>query len=210
MSSRPFIKLTAFASFLLLLSLLSLPIYPSAAYQVTRYLFPIESSSQCTVKFARFHHDYAATDIITKKGCKFLSPVSGVIDEVSRKDTWSGRENLGETRGGKFVSVIGEDGVRYYGSHLQRVAAGIKSGVRVEVGRELGEIGTSGSARGTAPHLHFGISWPTEPNIWWVRRGVVLPYSYLNAWRVGEDLSPAKAVRKAERKFGTLPPEPKR
>jgi hypothetical protein len=27
----------------------------------------------------RAHHDYAATDILTKAGCKFVAPIDGVV-----------------------------------------------------------------------------------------------------------------------------------
>ncbi len=173
------------------------------------YIFPV---ADCAVNYARAHHDYAATDILAKKGCKFVSPVNGVVDEVNRKDKWSGKTNLGIDRGGLYVSVIGEDGVRYYGSHLTSVAADIQPGVAVTAGQLLGKIGSTGSARGTAPHLHFGISWPTptEPNVWWVRRGVVLPWKYLDAWKSGKDLSPVKAVAAALKKNGEIPPLPKK
>lgn len=168
--------------------------------------------ADCAVNYARAHHDYAATDILTKKGCKFVSPVNGVVDEVNRKDNWKGKTNLGIDRGGLYVSVIGDDGVRYYGSHLISVAADIQPGVEVTAGQLLGKIGSSGSARGTAPHLHFGISWPTptQANVWWVRRGVVLPYKYLDAWKSGKDLSPAKAVSADLKKIGEIPPLPKK
>ena len=173
------------------------------------YIFPV---ADCAVNYARAHHDYAATDILAKKGCKFVSPVNGVVDEVNRKDKWSGKTNLGIDRGGLYVSVIGEDGVRYYGSHLTSVAADIQPGVAVTAGQLLGKIGSTGSARGTAPHLHFGISWPTptEPNVWWVRRGVVLPWKYLDAWKSGKDLSPVKAVAAALKKNGEIPKPPKK
>jgi murein DD-endopeptidase MepM/ murein hydrolase activator NlpD len=173
------------------------------------YVFPV---ADCVVNYARAHHDYAATDILAKKGCKFVSPVNGVIDEVNRKDIWSGKTNLGIDRGGLYVSVIGEDGVRYYGSHLISVAADIQPGVSVTAGQLLGKIGSTGSARGTAPHLHFGISWPTpsQPNVWWVRRGVVLPWKYLDAWKSGKDLSPVKAVGTALAKNGEIPKLPKK
>ena len=173
------------------------------------YIFPV---ADCAVNYARAHHDYAATDILAKKGCKFVSPVNGVIDEVNRVDTWSGKTNLGIDRGGLYVSVIGEDGVRYYGSHLTSVVASIQPGLTVKAGQILGKVGSTGSARGTAPHLHFGISWPTpsEPNVWWVRRGVVLPWKYLDAWKAGRDLSPAKAVAAALAKNGEIPPLPKK
>jgi murein DD-endopeptidase MepM/ murein hydrolase activator NlpD len=173
------------------------------------YVFPV---ANCEVNYARAHHDYAATDILAKKGCAFVSPVNGVIDEVNRTDTWSGKTNLGIDRGGLYVSVIGEDGVRYYGSHLSSVNASIQPGLIVKAGRPLGKIGSTGSARGTAPHLHFGISWPTpsETNVWWVRRGWVLPWKYLDAWKNGKDLSPVKAVNAALLKNGEIPPLPKK
>jgi len=162
--------------------------------------FPIEQSAKCLVKFARFHHDYPATDIITKKGCAFLSPIDGVVDEVSRKDRWSGKSNRGQDRGGLFVSIIGVDGVRYYGSHLMEVANGIESGINVTAGQELGKVGTSGSARGTAPHLHFGLSWPTGPGDWKIRRGALPPYKYLKSWQEGGSLSPVGAIEKRKKK----------
>ena len=173
------------------------------------YIFPV---ADCAVNYARAHHDYAATDILAKKGCKFVSPVNGVIDEVNRTDLWSGKTNLGIDRGGLYVSIIGEDGVRYYGSHLTSIVSSIQPGVVVKAGQLLGKVGATGSARGTSPHLHFGISWPTpsQPNVWWVRRGVVLPWKYLDAWKSGKDLSPVKAVAAALKKNGEIPPLPKK
>ena len=179
------------------------------AQAVPIYIFPV---ADCAVDYARAHHDYAATDILAKKGCKFVSPVNGVIDEVNRTDLWSGKNNLGIDRGGLYVSIIGEDGVRYYGSHLTSIVSSIQPGIVVKAGQLLGKVGATGSARGTSPHLHFGISWPTpsQPNVWWVRRGVVLPWKYLNAWKSGKDLSPAKAVAAALKKNGEIPKLPKK
>jgi hypothetical protein len=37
-----------------------------------------------------------------------------------------------------------------------------------------------------------------------------LPWKYLDAWKAGKDLSPVKAVEAAKKKFGELPPEPKK
>ena len=172
------------------------------------YTFPVAG---CTVTYGKYHHDYPATDIQAKKGCAFVSPVAGVIDEVALVDKWSGKTNLGPDRGGLSISIIGNDGVRYYGSHLSKIEAAIVPGYKVATGEKLGEIGSSGSARGTAPHLHFGISYPTEKGIWWVKRGVGLetkgktsPWKYLQAWQVGKDLKP-KVVTPA-----TIPAEPKK
>jgi murein DD-endopeptidase MepM/ murein hydrolase activator NlpD len=177
----------------------------SSASAAPVYLFPV---SGCEANYARAHHDYAATDILTKAGCKFIAPIDGVVDEVNRVDTWKSPPNLGITRGGLSVSIIGVDGVRYYGSHLRSIPASIQPGVSVKAGRILGSIGSTGSARGTAPHLHFGISWPTPADIWWVRRGEVLPWKYLDAWKKGKDLSPVKEVLARKAKRGEIPPEP--
>ena len=191
----------------ILVSILIVGITPAVAAPV--YVFPVP---ECKVNYARAHHDYPATDILAKQGCKFVSPIDGVVDEVSRTDVWSGKTNLGIERGGLYVSVIGTDGVRYYGSHLRTVVRSIQPGISVKAGQILGTIGSTGSARGTSPHLHFGISWPTptQPNVWWVRRGAVLPWKYLEAWNKGQDLSPAKAVAKQLAKVGEIPPEPKK
>lgn len=170
------------------------------------YVFPV---ADCTVNYAHAHHDYAATDILAKKGCKFVAPINGVVDEVNRTDLWSGKTNLGIDRGGLYVSIIGDDGVRYYGSHLRTIPASIQPGVLVLAGRLLGTVGTTGSARGTASHLHFGISWPTPADTWWVRRGEVLPWKYLDAWKKGKDLSPVKEVNARKLKVGEIPPVPK-
>ena len=171
------------------------------------YTFPIAG---CSVKYGKYHHDYPATDIDAKKGCVFVAPIAGVIDEVNAVDKWSGKTNLGADRGGLSISLIGDDGNRYYGSHLSKIEVNIIPGLRVATGEKLGEIGSSGSARGTKPHLHFGISYPTEKGVWWVRRGVGLekgktsPWKYLQAWQVGKDLKPKVVIP------AVIPAEPKK
>ena len=189
----------------LLLAIFATTISPAQAAPI--YTFPV---ANCAVNYARAHHDYAATDILAKAGCKFVAPINGIVDEVNRIDTWRSPPNLGITRGGLSVSIIGEDGVRYYGSHLRSIPENIQPGVAVLAGDVLGAIGSTGSARGTAPQLHFGISWPTPPDTWWVRRGEVLPWKYLDAWKKGKDLSPAKAVAARKAKVGEIPPVPKK
>ena len=170
------------------------------------YTFPIAG---CTVKYGKYHHDYPATDIDAKKGCAFVAPIAGVVDEVNTVDKWSGKTNKGADRGGLSISIIGDDGNRYYGSHLSKIEANIVPGYKVATGEKLGEIGSSGSAKGTKPHLHFGISYPTEKGVWWIRRGVGLekgktsPWKYLQAWQVGKDLKPKVVIP------AVIPAEPK-
>jgi peptidoglycan LD-endopeptidase LytH len=164
------------------------------------YRFPVAG---CRARYGRGHHDYPAADLFAGRGCAFVAPVGGRVDEVARVDRWTPASDRGADRGGRSVSLVGADGVRYYGSHLETVAPGVAPGARVAAGQLLGRIGDSGSARGTGTHLHFGISWPTRPGIWWVRRGVVPPARYLDSWRDGGDLSPAGAVRAARAAAGT-------
>ena len=104
-------------------------------------------------------------------------------------DMYTLREHFGRLEG-LTVAIVGDDGVRYYGSHLSAVDPGVRVGDRVTAGRQLGLSGDSGNAAGIDPHLHFGISRPTTPEDWMVRRGEVNPYPYLQAWERGENLTP--------------------
>jgi len=179
--------------------LLALPAAPAAA-ATPAHVFPLACAHH--VHYGHIHHDYPATDMFAPAGCRFDSPVDGVVDEVSTMDRWTSRTNRGTDRGGRSVSIVGSDGVRYYGSPLSAVAAGITPGVHVHTGELLGKVGRSGDARGGPSQLHFGISWPTEHGVWWVRRGEVYPWPYLDAWRAGRDKSPAKAVAAKHAKVG--------
>jgi hypothetical protein len=175
-----------------------------AATTPVRYRFPVAG---CRTDYGRSHHDYPATDVFAARGCAFVAPVDGRVDEVARSDRWSPASDRGADRGGRSVSLVGVDGVRYYGSHLESGAAGGGPGPRGRAGPLLGRVGNSGSARPTPVHLHLGISWPTRPGVWWVRRGVVYPWRYLDSWRAGGDLSPARAVRAALAEAGReVPP----
>lgn len=153
------------------------------------YVFPLGPPS--VGDYGRGHHDYPATDIFTAVGTPFVAVTSGTVDAVSTVDRWGPADNDPALRGGLFVSIVGDDGVRYYGSHLSAVEEGISPGVRVASGQALGRTGRSGNARNTPPHLHFGVSRPTEPDDWEVRRGQLDPYPFLEAWRSGDgDVAP--------------------
>lgn len=136
------------------------------------------------------HANYRAADIFATTNCgtPLLSPVDGVIDEVQH-DAYDRATDDPALRGGNAVSIIGDDGVRYYLAHFETFEPTTVTDARVEVGALLGTMGTTG--RSGACHLHFGLSLPCpDHGDWWIRRGVIWPDRYLDAWKSGENLSP--------------------
>jgi murein DD-endopeptidase MepM/ murein hydrolase activator NlpD len=138
------------------------------------------------------HHDYPATDIFVGCGAEIVAPVSGVLLEVRRVDGYDEAVDNPATRGGMSISILGDDGVRYYLAHFDSIDGGWEPGVPVVAGARLGAMGRTG--RAGACHLHFAISPPCPGIEWSVRRGVVWPYPYLDAWRDGEQRSPVDEV----------------
>jgi peptidoglycan LD-endopeptidase LytH len=176
------------------------PVRTSAPVALS-YRFPVAGRAT----YGRSHHDYPAADMFARCGSAFVAPVDGTIEHVSSTDRWRASTNRGPDRGGLSVSVLGRDGVRYYGSHLRAVRPGVKVGLNVPAGTVLGEVGQTGSAEGTGCHLHFGIS-PACPALhgadWWSRRGAIPPAPFLDAWRRGERRSPVAAVATWQHEHG--------
>ncbi len=152
-----------------------------------KYVFPF---SRVAVSYVRDHLNYPATDV---EGCyaKVLAPTAGTITHTRRKDKWVEEIDDPGTRGGLTITLVGDDTVRYFFSHLGRVKVTI--GQRVEPGDWIGVVGSSGNARITRCHVHFGMSriCPlAEINL---LQGELWPWKYLDAWRQGTELSPRKA-----------------
>ena len=84
---------------------------------------------------------HRGNDIFTPRGSPVVAPVPGVAYPSSNR------------LGGQVVFLDGDDGHRYYLAHLDSYG---QSG-RVSKGATLGSVGSTGNARGTAPHLHFEI-----------------------------------------------------
>lgn len=84
-------------------------------------------------------------DIFARRGTPVVSSTEGIIMEV-------GLNRLG----GQVVWVLGPGGQRHYYAHLERYAD-VEAGMRIEAGRVLGYVGTTGNAKGTPPHLHYGV-----------------------------------------------------
>jgi murein DD-endopeptidase MepM/ murein hydrolase activator NlpD len=169
----------------------------STVTKAVTYAFPVIGKNG----YGHTHHDYPATDIITNCGNKVVAATSGVILDTTTVDRWKRSVNAGATRGGLSVSILGDDGVRYYGSHMSVVDAKIKPGVRVTTGQTLGKTGDTGDA--SACHLHFGISPPcAKVGDWYNQRGAIYPWPYLDAWKKHINKSPVSAVAAYQAKHG--------
>ena len=153
-----------------------------------RYVFPFVGRA---ISYGPSHHDYPATDVFGC-GATVVAPTAGLVERVRTVDLWNPMVNSGSTRGGKYVEMIGDDGVRYYFAHLASVAVPLQR--RVAAGDALGVMGQTGDARASVCHTHVGISWPCPGAEWQVRRGEIWPAPYLNAWRAGELTSPIAEV----------------
>jgi murein DD-endopeptidase MepM/ murein hydrolase activator NlpD len=85
-------------------------------------------------------------DLFARRGTPVYSATAGYVVRI------------GETRlGGRTVSVMGAGWRLYYYAHLDAYAPGLAVGEAVTADTLLGYVGTSGNARGTPPHLHFGV-----------------------------------------------------
>lgn len=161
-----------------------------ATTAVPKYVFPF---SRVPVNYIRDHLHYPATDV---EGCyaKVLAPTAGIIIHTRRKDTWvEGIDDPG-TRGGLTITLVGDDTVRYFFSHLGRIK--VRVGQRVGPGDWIGVVGSSGNARITRCHTHFGMSRICPLAEIYLLQGEVWPWKYLDAWRQGIELSPRKAKNK--------------
>lgn len=101
---------------------------------------------------------HEGVDIFARRNTPIRSTTPGMVLNV-------GPNSLG----GRTVMVLGPGGQRHYYAHLERYAD-IGRGDWVKVGTVLGYVGDSGNAKGTPPHLHYGI---------YTAQGAINPYPLL-------------------------------
>ena len=171
----------------------STTVAPAPSTGTTSYGMPVADGAHAG--YSHEHHDYPASDVFVPASCgaSIIAPANGVVLEARRIDGWTQAVDNPATRGGKSVAILGDDGVRYYFAHFDALDAAIEPGARVGIGQTLGLMGRTG--RAGACHVHFGISPPCPGKEWSVRRGVIFPWRYLDAWRRGEELSPVAEVQ---------------
>ena len=84
-------------------------------------------------------------DIFAKRGTPIQATTQGIVSKVG--------EN---TLGGRVVFIIGPGGAGHYYAHLEDYAD-ISPNDWVNAGDIIGYVGDSGNAKGTPPHVHYGI-----------------------------------------------------
>jgi peptidoglycan LD-endopeptidase LytH len=84
-------------------------------------------------------------DIFAERGTEIVTPVSGLVLDI-------GRNRLG----GNVVKILGPGAQVHYFAHLDGFGPLEERGL-VRVGEVVGYVGDTGNARGTPPHLHYGI-----------------------------------------------------
>ena len=84
-------------------------------------------------------------DIFAARGTPIQATTQGIVSKVG--------EN---TLGGRVVFIIGPGGAGHYYAHLEDYAD-ISPNDWVNAGDIIGYVGDSGNAKGTPPHVHYGI-----------------------------------------------------
>ena len=157
-----------------------------------RWIHPIAGKSEYSNSF-RVPRDnklgiHGAIDVYAARDTPIVSPVSGKVTSVR-----SGG------KGGYTVTILGEDGHKYYFAHMNAQAR-VNRGDTINAGTHVGYVGNSGNAKGTTPHLHFSMRDS--------QGRVVNPYNYLKGSVEGggafRQISAETAQFEASRSFGDM------
>ena len=84
-------------------------------------------------------------DIFAARGTPIRATTQGIVSKV-----------VENTLGGRVVVVVGPGGAGHYYAHLEDYAD-ISPNDWVNAGDIIGYVGDSGNAKGTPPHVHYGI-----------------------------------------------------
>lgn len=98
---------------------------------------------------------HAGLDLMAPRGTPVRPAAPGTVRRAGES-----------TNGGISVTIVGDDGRRYFYAHLDSLAPGLERGARVEVDTVIGYVGNTGNAAATAPHLHFEVALPAEGGDW--------------------------------------------
>ncbi|MGH2773369.1 MAG: M23 family metallopeptidase [Actinomycetota bacterium] len=89
-------------------------------------------------------HLHKGTDIFADFGTPIVASGPGTIVAMGRHAV-----------AGLAIWIQADTGDAMFYAHLQRFAPGVDSGMKVQAGTIIGEVGDTGNAEGGTPHLHF-------------------------------------------------------
>ncbi|HEX8564359.1 MAG TPA: M23 family metallopeptidase [Pyrinomonadaceae bacterium] len=85
-------------------------------------------------------------DIFAPRGTAVYSATEGYVFRIGQN-----------ALGGNNVWIAGAGGRFYYYAHLDKFAENLKQGDYATTETIIGYVGTTGNAKDTPPHLHFGV-----------------------------------------------------
>lgn len=151
------------------------PARAPAAVSEGGYLVPVAgvSPDQLTDTFTAAReggsrvHD--AIDIMAPRGTPVLAAAPGELEKLFTSKP-----------GGLTIYVRSPDRntIMYY-AHLDAYAPGLREGMAVKAGQQLGTVGSTGNAAQAGPHLHFAIMQTTPDANWWDPTTAINPYPLL-------------------------------
>lgn len=104
--------------------------------------------------------EHRGIDIFARRGTPVVSPVPGIVIGIAQ-----------DRLGGHTVRILGPGRQVHSFAHLEAFAD-IRRRQWVRPGDIVGFVGNTGNARGTPPHLHYGL---------YARRGAINPFPLLRA-----------------------------
>jgi murein DD-endopeptidase MepM/ murein hydrolase activator NlpD len=100
-------------------------------------------------------HD--AIDIMADEGTPVIAAADGTVEKL-----------FNSARGGITIYVRSPDqNWVYYYAHLLRYAPGLHEGEQVKRGQVIAQVGHTGDASASRPHLHFAINRMAPGERWW-------------------------------------------
>jgi murein DD-endopeptidase MepM/ murein hydrolase activator NlpD len=87
---------------------------------------------------------HKGVDMMAGRNTPLVAIESGTITRTSNSSL-----------GGISIYLTGESGSRYYYAHLDHLDSGVRGGLKVTVGQQIGFVGSTGNASDWLPHLHF-------------------------------------------------------
>jgi murein DD-endopeptidase MepM/ murein hydrolase activator NlpD len=114
---------------------------------------PLKFEPRITSRFNPSRRHPVLNTIRAHRGVDYGAPTGAPVVAVAAGTVMSVTT---DSTNGRMVRLRHASGYQTYYLHLSRFATGLRAGARVEQGRVVGYVGSSGLA--TGPHLHYGLT----------------------------------------------------